>query len=96
MGDGHGGTAVQTVSVTITPPGSPGFNLLSVQPLGGGTNVITFLGTPNFHYALERTASLTPPPVWVPQVTNAAQPNGFLIFTDVTPPPAFYRTRYVP
>ena len=83
--------------ITFVPPPS-GCTDSRLKPglPGGVTNVITFLGTPNFHYALERTASLTPPPVWVPQVTNAAQPNGFLSFTNVSPPPAFYRTRYVP
>ena len=50
-----------------------------------------------FNYALERATNLVPPVVWLSQVTNAAQTNGWLIFTNVTSEsPVFYRTRYVP
>ena len=95
--DGRGGTAIQTVNVAITANGGLGFNQLSPQSLGGGTNVLTFLGTPGFNYALERATNLVPPVLWRPQVTNVAKPNGFLIFTNVTSnSPVFYRTRYVP
>ena len=97
ISDGRGGTASQTVSVSITSSGSTGYNQISAQSLGGGTNVLTFLGTPNFNYALERATNLVPPVVWLSQVTNAAQTNGWLIFTNVTSEsPVFYRTRYVP
>ena len=97
VNDGHGGTASQTVNVTITPSSSTGFNLLSAQSPGIGTNVLTFLGTPNFNYALERATNLVPPIVWLSLVTNPAAANGYLIFTDVTSlSPVFYRTRYVP
>jgi hypothetical protein len=95
--DGHGGTANQIVNVSITPAGGLSYNLLTPQPAGAGTNVLTFLGTPNFNYALELATNLVPPVNWQPQATNAAQVNGWLIFTNVTSQsPAFYRTRYVP
>ena len=98
ISDGHGGTANQTVNVTITSSGgSAGYNQLAPQSLGGGTNVLTFLGTPNFNYALELSTNLVAPIDWQPQLTNPAVANGWLIFTNVTQlSPVFYRTRYVP
>ena len=97
ISDGRGGTAIQTVNVVITASGGLGYNQLSAQSLGGGTNVLTFLGTPGFNYALDRTTNLVPPVVWISQGIKAASSNGFLIFTNVTPlSPVFYRTRYVP
>ncbi len=97
ISDGRGGTASQTVNVTITSSSSTGFNQLSAQSLGTGTNVLTFLGTPGFEYALESTTNLLPPVFWQPQVTNPAAANGWLVFTNVTTnSPVFYRTRYVP
>ena len=93
ISDGHGGTANQTVNVAIDS-GGLGYNQLSAQSLGGGTNVLTFLGTPNFNYALELSTNLVD---WLPQVTNAAATNTWLYFTNVTTQsPVFYRTRYVP
>jgi hypothetical protein len=96
ISDGHGGTANQTVNVTITSSSGTGYNQLSAQSLGGGTNVLTFLGTPGFNYALESATNLVTPE-WIPRTTNPAAVNGWLIFTNVTSQlPVFYRTRYVP
>ncbi|HXI70028.1 MAG TPA: tail fiber protein [Verrucomicrobiae bacterium] len=96
VSDGQGGTASRTVSVTIAAAG-PGYNQLALQSLGGGSNVLTFLGTPGFKYALELATNLTHPINWQPQMTNPAAPNGWLIFTNVTAQsPVFYRTRYAP
>jgi len=96
VSDGLGGTATGTVTVSVVASGS-GFNQLSVQPLGADV-VLTYLGIPTLNYALDRTFNLTPPVTWVPQITNPAAGNGYLIFTN-TPNPStnnFWRTRYVP
>jgi hypothetical protein len=75
----------------------PGFNQLTAQSLGGGTNLLTFLGTPGANYALEMTTNLVSPIVWQPLLTNPAAVNGSLIFTNATElSPLFYRTRFVP
>jgi hypothetical protein len=75
----------------------PGYNQLSAPSPLGGTNVLSFLGTPNINYALETATNLVPPVVWQPLLTNGAAPNGWLFFTNVpSQSPVFYRTRYVP
>jgi hypothetical protein len=68
----------------------------------GGTNVITYLGTPGAKYALDLTSSLAPPVNWIVQTTNAASTAnattaGYVSFTNSNhQPQAFYRTRLVP
>lgn len=95
--DGKGGVAQQVVNVVISPAGGLGFNQLAPQSLGGGSNLLTFLGTPAFKYALERATNIVPPVAWLPLMTNQAATNGWLMFIDVTSnSPVFYRTRYVP
>ncbi len=97
ISDGRGGTAQQTVNVVITANSGLGYNQLNPQSLGGGTNLLTFLGTPGFNYALERATNLVPPVIWLRLTTNSAATNGWLFFTNVTTAsPVFYRTRYVP
>jgi fibronectin-binding autotransporter adhesin len=95
VSDGYGGTASQTVNVTINTTGQ-GVNQLSAQMVGGN-EVLGFAGIPNYQYALEWTHDLTPPVTWTPLVTNTAAGNGILQFTN-TPSSGsdFYRTRYVP
>jgi hypothetical protein len=97
ISDGRDGTAQQTVNVIIGNNGGLGYNQLTPQSLGGGTNLLTFLGTPGFKYALEKSTNLVPPVIWLPLLTNPAAANGWLFFTNVTSnSPVFYRTRYVP
>jgi len=75
----------------------PGFDQLTAQLLGGGTNVLSFFGTPNFNYVLEMATNLVPPIVWQPLLTNTTATNGWLIFTNTTSlSTVFYRTRSVP
>lgn len=93
VSDGFGGTATGTVNVTVTA--MTGFNQLSIEPLGGGTVRLTYLGIPGVNYALDWRTNLTAGD-WVPIVTNAAAANGFMVFTNTTSEPVnFYRTRYV-
>ncbi len=98
IADTGGDTAWGTVTATVSDGGSGDtFNHLAVEVLGGEVH-LTFLGIHDSHYALERTCDLTPPVKWVPQFTNVAAANGYLIFTN-TPMPGtnnFWRTRYVP
>ncbi len=97
VGDGFGGTASQTVSVTINATGQS-FNQLSAPVNNGdGTMTIKYLGIPGYNYALETTASLAPPVTWSPVNTNAAAANGQLNFTFPTGAgQGFFRTRSVP
>jgi fibronectin-binding autotransporter adhesin len=95
VSDGYGGTASQTVNVTISPAGE-GFNQLNARVVDGN-EVLTYFGIPGYKYALEWTHDLAPPVVWTPLVTNTAASNGNLPFTNAPSGGAdFYRTRYVP
>jgi alpha-tubulin suppressor-like RCC1 family protein len=77
------------------PP--PGYNEIAVRLLIGGSVSLSFVGTAGTSYELDRSFSLSPP-VWVPQLTNAAGAGGILVFTN-TPNPTtndFWRIRSVP
>ena len=96
VSDGVGGTATKTVTVTISSP--VGFNKLSgPTSVGGGQYQLDYLGIPGQQYAIEETASLTPPITWTPRGTNTTAANGALSFT-ITPanPSGFFRTRLLP
>jgi hypothetical protein len=75
---------------------SPGSNQTSVQLLSGGKVLLSLVGNAGTNYALDRSSSLAPPN-WLPQVTNAANSAGMVVFTN-TPSPAtnnFWRIRSV-
>lgn len=75
----------------------PGYNQLSAQWLGGGTNTLGFHGVPNSGYALEMATNLTPPVFWQPVTTNVTGTKGAVSFTNIpSQSPVFYRTRFVP
>lgn len=96
VNDGFGSTANGTISVVINTNVAL-YNQLGAAVMGSGTNVITFLGNPNYNYALDLATNLNPPLNWMPQATNPAGINGTLNFTNVsTQTPSFYRTRSVP
>jgi hypothetical protein len=73
------------------------YNRVFGQLLGGTNMQLSFEGVAGKNYALDRSASLSPPD-WIPQVTNAASSLGALVFTN--PPAAatnnFWRIRSVP
>lgn len=97
VSDRYGGTAVATVTVSLAGSGQ-GFNLVSVTPIGGGQERLTYLGVPGYRYALDRTDNLAYPIQWIPQATNLTDGVGQLIFTN-QPDAAtnnFWRTRYLP
>ena len=75
----------------------PGYNQISGQLLGTGDIQLSFVGSTGANYALDRSFSLAPPN-WVPQLTNATDAGGVLVFTN-TPDPTtnnFWRIRSVP
>ena len=77
--------------------GGPGLNR-STSPVSAGPNDyrLTFSGAPLCHYVLEWTGNLMPPVTWTPQLTNAADVNGLVIYTNhQTRTPGFWRMRYV-
>jgi len=90
------GSASSSATLTVIAGGGAGYNRLSAVYLGGGTNLLNFLGATNLNYALERATNLGAP-VWIPLMTNQAMADGRLLFTNFTTnSPVFYRTRYVP
>jgi hypothetical protein len=80
-----------------TPTLPPGYNTVSGLLLDDGAMRLSYVGTPNWNYALDRTFNLAPPD-WVPQVTNVADAGGLIIFTNAPDPTAnnFWRIRSVP
>jgi len=95
VSDGVGGIASAMVSVSVSGPGPDRFT----SPVTAGVNdyKLTFSGAPLCHYALEWTGSLTPPIAWTPKITNTADVNGLVVYTNhQTATPGFWRIRFVP
>jgi hypothetical protein len=75
----------------------PGYNQISGNLLSSGQMSLSFVGFAGANYALDRSFSLSPAN-WIPQITNPADANGNLIFTN-TPDATtnnFWRIRSVP
>ena len=75
----------------------PGYNQISSPVLNNGKMSLSFVGIGGGNYALDRSFSLSPAN-WIPQVTNPADVNGILTFTN-TPDFTtnnFWRIRSVP
>jgi hypothetical protein len=87
-------TAMDDVSVVPLT----NYNQTSAQLVGGNNVRISFTGNENANYALDRTFNLAPPIQWAPQLTNATDPYGGLMFTNaaVTTTNNFWRIRSVP
>ena len=80
------------------PELAEGYNRLAVEVLGGDEVRLTYLGLAGTNYALDRTFNLMPTVDWVPQATNPAAADGYLILTN-TPDSTtnnFWRMRSVP
>jgi N-acetylneuraminic acid mutarotase len=75
----------------------PGYNQISGNLLSSGEMSLSFVGFAGANYALDRSFSLSPAN-WIPQVTNPADANGNLIFTNSPDPTTnnFWRIRSVP
>jgi hypothetical protein len=86
-----------TSQVAVLTVALPGYNQISSQLLGGGKMRLSFVGVAGANYALDLSFSLAPAN-WVPVVTNPADGNGVLVFTN-TPNIStnnFWRIRSVP
>ena len=89
------GSVTSSVASLVVAP--VGYNLISGRILIGGKMSLSFVGIAGGNYALDRSFNLLPAN-WIPQVTNPADVNGILIFTN-TPDPTtnnFWRIRSVP
>ena len=94
--DAYGGSSTASVAVLITS--ATGANLISATA-GDGNAYLSYAGIPGYNYSLDKANSITPPIMWVPQVTNTVNGIGRLNFTNqlsLWPTNDFYRTRYVP
>ncbi len=96
VADAFGGTATNTVTVTVYTPA--GFNaLLGLTRQGDGALAFNYRGIAQRRYALEVTDHLTPPISWTPALTNTAATDGFLGFTNLTgSAQGFFRIRELP
>jgi alpha-tubulin suppressor-like RCC1 family protein len=95
LGDGTNSNTNRPKQILAGPP--PGYNRISSELLGDGNLRLSFVGNAGANYALDGSFALAPPN-WVPQVTNAADGGGVLVYTN-TPDPAtnnFWRIRSVP
>jgi len=89
------GSVTSSFASLIVAPA--GYNQISGQHLSSGKLSLSFVGLQGTNYALDRSFNLSPAN-WIPQVTNPADANGNLIFTN-TPDPTtnnFWRIRSVP
>jgi alpha-tubulin suppressor-like RCC1 family protein len=97
LGDGTYGSADFPYGTNRPEQILAAYNQISGQLLNDTNMQLSFVGVANANYALDRSASLSPPN-WIPQTTNPAGSFGALIFTN--PPDAttnnFWRIRSVP
>lgn len=84
-------------SPTLVKYSLPVYNTVSGLLLDDGAMRLAYMGTPNGDFALERTFNLALPD-WIPQITNTADADGVLIFTNAPDPGEnnFWRVRSVP
>ena len=77
--------------------GPPGYNQITIRPLGNGNVGLSYVGMAGTNYELDRSFSLSPAD-WIPQVTNPAGAGGVLVFTNTLNPATnnFWRVRSVP
>jgi hypothetical protein len=89
-----GGVTSSNATLTVV---MAGYNQISRPVLNNGKMSLSFVGIGGGNYALDRSFSLSPAN-WIPQITNPADANGNLIFTN-TPDATtnnFWRIRSVP
>ena len=90
-----GGVISSNAVLTVTVPA--GYNQISGQILNLGNMQFSYVGVAGWKYALDRSFSLSPAN-WIPQVTNPADANGNLVFTNAPNSTTnnFWRIRSVP
>jgi hypothetical protein len=89
------GSVTSSFASLIVAPA--GYNQISGSLLIGDKLRLSFVGLQGTNYALDRSFSLSPAN-WIPQITNPADANGNLIFTNAPDPTTnnFWRIRSVP
>lgn len=96
VGDGRGGFATNTVTVSVVS--ATGYNRLASPVRSGGNYNVSFNGIPYVNYVLLNTTNLVPPVTWSPVVTNQADANTGVITFTFTPSSSkgFYKTGSLP
>ena len=95
VSDGNGGTAVGTVSVTVTSDSGRSPNVVSSDILPNGHFHVVFAGIPGYNYTIQYSPGLDGP--WTTITSLTAGTNGLFEFEDPTepaPPSRYYRTTY--
>ena len=94
LGDGTNSNTNRPKQIVAGPPG---YNRISVEPMGESDVRLSYVGMARTNYALDRTFSLSPTD-WVPLVTNPADAGGVLVLTNAPDPATnnFWRIRSVP
>ena len=93
ISDGQGGTATNTITVTMgVPAGGLAQNII----VFGGAATVKFFGIPGYEYDVQRTTSLVEPVTWTTLNGSALAPDavGAFSFTDSSAPngSAYYRS----
>jgi sugar lactone lactonase YvrE len=89
--------SVTTSNAVLTVIFPAGYNQISGQFISLGSMQFSYVGIAGWKYALDRSVSLSPAN-WIPQLTNPADANGNLVFTNkpITTTNNFWRIRSVP
>jgi hypothetical protein len=76
--NGYGSATSSIASLVVGLPPQK----LNINSASGNGVQLQMSGTPNFPYAVQFATNLTPPILWLPALTNAADTNGVWQFTD--------------
>jgi len=91
--DGHGGSAIGTVTVAVPVDNTQSQNL-TITDLGGGSMLINGSGIPGYTYRLQYS-DVTGPFIWQDLMGVTADGTGKFSYTDTSAAPMrFYRTVY--
>lgn len=97
VSDGWGGAAVQTVTLSLTPPIIAIPNSVGQGGSGSSGFTLSLSGAPGYTYVLESTTNLVPG-VWLSMATNTLGTNGVWMYTDTSATNSaqkFYRLKLV-
>jgi hypothetical protein len=95
VSDGNGGTAVGTVTVTVTANSGLSPNVVSDPTYSSGTFRVTFAGIPNYEYTVQYAESSSGPWHYLKKAT-AGTDGQFEVVDEPLPetPARYYRTVY--
>ena len=102
INDGHGGTGVGMIKITVNPFVS-GQQSAAPLTVSGGTVTTVFFGIPGNTYEVQRSTNLVSGIGWVNILTNTVSTNGVFSLTDhftdlggILPSAAYYRLEWHP